>query len=153
MNNILWVIRQRLFQRSKKCRDHYSTIYHAKSQWVKRSDTHLSSWINVKKSVRLKFKIKSIACRFLVFAVCLPVYRIGMLEIILGEALPFGINIFLLQHFVDDIKVNTQCIAGNLIIKKENFFINSSNSCTLDRKNKTIFFKKRKKKKTNRLYS
>ena len=105
MNIILWVIRQRLLQLSKKCRNHYSSMYHAKSQWVKRSDTHLSSWINVKKFVRLKFKIKSIACKCPVFAVCLPsVCRIGMLEIILGEALLFQINIFLLQHFVDDIK-------------------------------------------------
>ena len=44
------------------------------------------------------------------------------------------------------LKKATQCIAGNLIIMKENFVKNSTNSCTLDRKNKTYFFKKNKKK-------
>ena len=29
----------RLLQRSKECRCHYSTLYHATSQWVMRSDT------------------------------------------------------------------------------------------------------------------
>lgn len=154
MNNILWVIWQRLLQLSKKCRNHYSSIYHATSQWIMIRDTLFSPWNNVKKYVRLQFKIKSIACRFLVFAECWPsVCRVGILEIILGETLLCQINIFLLQHFVDDIKDSntmSQCIAGNLIIMKENYFINSKNSCTLDRRNKTCFILK---KKTNCLLS
>ena len=36
MNNYTTVIK-----RSKKCRGHYFTIYHATSQWIMRSDTHL----------------------------------------------------------------------------------------------------------------
>ena len=56
----------RLLQRSKKCRGHYSTctLYHATSQWIMRSDTHLFFWHNVRISVPLKFKIMSITCRF-----------------------------------------------------------------------------------------
>ena len=48
--------------RSKKCCCHYSMIYmyHNISQWVLRSDTQLSFWHNVKKSVSLKFKIMPI---------------------------------------------------------------------------------------------
>ena len=53
----------RLLQRSKKCRGHYSTIYHAMSQWVIRSETHLSFGHNVKNSLRLKLKVMSITCR------------------------------------------------------------------------------------------
>ena len=30
----------RLLQRSKECRGHYSTLYHATSQWIMRNDTH-----------------------------------------------------------------------------------------------------------------
>ena len=51
-----WIL-PRLLQRSKECRGHYSTLYHATSQWIMRSDTHLFFWHNVKKSVHLKFKI------------------------------------------------------------------------------------------------
>ena len=36
---ILLLILPRLLQRSKECRGHYSTIYHAASQWIMRSDT------------------------------------------------------------------------------------------------------------------
>ena len=39
-----------VFPKKKKCRGHYSTIYHDTSQWVMRSDTHLSFWHNIKKS-------------------------------------------------------------------------------------------------------
>ena len=52
-----------LLQKSKKCRGHYSTIYHATSQWVIRSETHLSVGHNVKNSLRLKLKVMSITCR------------------------------------------------------------------------------------------
>ena len=58
------IILPRLLQRSKECCGHYSTLYHATSQWIMRSETHLFFWHNVKKSVHLKFKIMSITCRF-----------------------------------------------------------------------------------------
>ena len=58
-----WIL-PRLLQRSKECRGHYSTLYHATSQWIMRSDTHLFFWHIVKNSVHLKFKIMSITCRF-----------------------------------------------------------------------------------------
>ena len=64
----------RLLQRSKECRGHYSTIYHATSHWTMRSDAHLSFWHNVKKSVHLKFKIMSITCRFHVSDVVFTLY-------------------------------------------------------------------------------
>ena len=38
---IINTILPRLLQRSKDCRGHYSTLYHATSQWIMRSDTHL----------------------------------------------------------------------------------------------------------------
>ena len=60
----IYTILPRLLQRSKECRGHYSTLYHATSQWIMRSDTHLFFWHNVQKSVHLKFKIMSITCRF-----------------------------------------------------------------------------------------
>ena len=69
----------RLLQRSKECRGHYSTLYHATSQWIIRSYTHLSFWHNVKKSVHLKFKIMSITCRFHISDVVLPcIFRTKM---------------------------------------------------------------------------
>ena len=37
----IFEILPRLLQRSKDCRGHYSTTYHATSQWVMRNDTHL----------------------------------------------------------------------------------------------------------------
>ena len=41
----LLTILPRLLQRSKKCRGHYSSIHHASSQWVMRSDTcQLHQW-------------------------------------------------------------------------------------------------------------
>ena len=55
-----YLILPRLLQRSKESRGHYSTLYHATSQWIMRSDTHLFFWHNEKKSVYLKFKIMSI---------------------------------------------------------------------------------------------
>ena len=38
----IYGILPRLLQRSKKCRGHYSMIYHAMSQLIMTSDTHLS---------------------------------------------------------------------------------------------------------------
>ena len=61
---ILLYILPRLLQRSKECHGHYPTIYHAKSKWIMRTDTHLSFWHNVKKSVHLKFRNMWIAYRF-----------------------------------------------------------------------------------------
>ena len=37
---MLFHILPRLLQRSKECRGHYYTLYHATSQWIMRSDTH-----------------------------------------------------------------------------------------------------------------
>ena len=58
-----------LLQKSKKCSNNYSPIYHAMSQWVLWSEIHLSFWHNVKKSMSLKFKIISVTCRFKMFDV------------------------------------------------------------------------------------
>ena len=63
-----------LWQRSKRCSSHYSKMYHAKSQWVKKSNTQLSFLHNVKKAVGLKFKSMSIPCGFQVFDVVLILY-------------------------------------------------------------------------------
>ena len=75
----LTAILPRLLQRSKECSGHYSTLYHATSQLIKRCDTHLFFWHNVKKSVHLKFKIMSIICRFHISDVVLPcIFRTKM---------------------------------------------------------------------------
>ena len=67
-------IQPRLLQRSKEWRGHYSTLYHATSQWIMRSDTHLFFWQNVKKFVHLKFTIMSVICGFHVSDVVLTFY-------------------------------------------------------------------------------
>ena len=70
----------RLLQRSTECHGHYSTIYHATSQWNIRSYTHLYFWQNVKKSMHLKFKIMSITYLDFTFQLwCWPcIFRISM---------------------------------------------------------------------------
>ena len=45
MDITLYIILPRLLQRSKECRGLYSTLYHATSQWIMRSDFF---WHNVK---------------------------------------------------------------------------------------------------------
>ena len=61
MLNRLIIILPLLLQRSKKCHGHYSTTYHATSQWIIRSDIYTSQY---EESVYLKFKIIAIARRF-----------------------------------------------------------------------------------------
>ena len=56
------------------CKDQRNAVYTTTSQWIMRSDTHLSFWHNVKKSVQLKFKIMSITCRFHISTVVLTLY-------------------------------------------------------------------------------
>ena len=81
-----------LLQKSKKCSIYYSPIYHTMSQWVLRSEIHLSFWHNVKKSMSLKFKIISVTCRFQVFDVDFRVVK--MFEIQKPRLIPLLNNFF-----------------------------------------------------------
>ena len=91
----LHIILPRILQKSKKCSGHYSTIYHATSQWVMRSETCLSFWHNVNKSISLKFNIISVKCRFQVFDVDFRVVK--MFEIQKPRLMPLLYNFK--QHF------------------------------------------------------
>lgn len=84
-----------LLQKSKKCINYYSPIYHTMSQWVLRSEIHLSFWHNVKKSMSLKFNIISVKCRFQVFDVDFRVVK--MFEIQKPRLMPLLYNFK--QHF------------------------------------------------------
>ena len=91
-----------LWQRSKRCSSHYSKMYHAKSQWVKKSDTQLSFLHNVKKAVGLKFKSMSIPCGFQVIDKVLILYiSYSHVRNYFKVTLLFQINLLLLKHFVD----------------------------------------------------
>ena len=119
-------------QRPKKYYDqnHYCTIYHATSQWVIRSDTHIFLWHNVKKSVRLKSKALSITRRFQVFHVVLTLYLSfkHVKKHFKGEALLFQVNLPLLLHSMIRFKYATELIVDNLI----NMTIHSTNTYNLD---------------------
>ena len=82
-----------LLERSKKCRGHYSTIYHASSQLIIKCDTHLSFW-HLWNQCIWSSKTMSITCRFR--------FRcgVGLVYLVLackksksGEALLFKVNL------------------------------------------------------------